>query len=156
MTTDSVTEDGPLVADGNVLTGSGGADLNGTDGVLDVAGADGANVTAISFGVTPGTLANPLAGTYGSLVLNASGSYSYTLNNAHGAVQSLDAGESLTETFTYTITDGDGDTDTATLTITINGTEDGVTITGLDGVGAEETVNENDLADGSSPNASAL
>src|SRR5205085_1785860 len=45
--TDSVKEDGPLVADGNVLTGSGGADVNVTDGVADTQGADGATVTGI-------------------------------------------------------------------------------------------------------------
>ncbi|MGH6780815.1 MAG: Ig-like domain-containing protein, partial [Sphingomonadaceae bacterium] len=36
---DSVTEDGPLVADGNVLTGTGGSDTNATDGNADVQGA---------------------------------------------------------------------------------------------------------------------
>src|SRR6185503_12642789 len=44
---DSVKEEGPLVADGNVLTASGGSDVNGTDGVLDIAGADG--VASISW-----------------------------------------------------------------------------------------------------------
>src|SRR4029078_3690632 len=36
---DSVTEDGPTLADGNVLTGSGGSDANLTDGVADTQGA---------------------------------------------------------------------------------------------------------------------
>ncbi|MEM9084860.1 MAG: lysis protein, partial [Pseudomonadota bacterium] len=35
---DSVTEDGPLVADGNVLTGAGGSDANASDGVADTEG----------------------------------------------------------------------------------------------------------------------
>ena len=153
---DSVAEDGPLVADGNVLTGSGGGDANATDGVADVRGADGANVTAVSFGATNGTVGSALSGTYGSLTLNANGSYSYTLDNANLAVQGLSAGETLSEIFTYTITDGDGDTSTTTLTITINGTDDVVTVNGLDGAGAEEVVNEDDLADGSSPNPAAL
>ena len=52
--------------------------------------------------------------------------------------------------------DGDQDTDSTTLTITINGEDDGVTISGLDGEGAEETVFENDLANGTSPDAAAL
>src|SRR3546814_8858730 len=55
-----------------------------------------------------------------------------------------------------TITDGDGDPATTTLTITINGANDGVTINGLAVPGGEEIVNEDDLPDGSSPDAAAL
>src|SRR5690606_36985609 len=121
---DRVTEDGPLVADGNVLTGSGGSDANSTDGTADVQGADGASVTAVSFGGAAGTLGGSTAGLYGTLVLNADGSYTYTLDNGLPAVQALDTGETLTEVFEYTITDGDGDPSTATVTITINGTND--------------------------------
>ncbi|MEQ8312335.1 MAG: Ig-like domain-containing protein, partial [Sphingopyxis sp.] len=102
---DSVTEDGPLTADGNVLRGLGGGDANATDGVADTQGADGASVTALA----GGSVGAPLAGAYGTLTLNADGSYSYVLNNAAQPVQGLSAGETLTETFTYTITDGDGD-----------------------------------------------
>jgi len=154
---DSVTEDSgsgesPPTADGNVLTGLGGGDANATDGVADTQGADGAAVTA----VTGGTLGEPFATAYGTLTLNADGSYTYVLNNQAQPVQGLAAGETLTEVFTYKITDGDGDTATATLTITINGADDGVTINGLDAEGGEVVVNEDDLADGSSPDAAAL
>ncbi|MDZ4271901.1 MAG: VCBS domain-containing protein [Erythrobacter sp.] len=154
--TDSVTEDGPLVADGNVLTGSGGTDANASDGVADVQGADGAMVSAVAFGATTGTLGSPLAGAYGSLTLSADGSYSYVLDNTNPLVQALADGDSLTEVFSYTITDGDGDSATTTLTITINGADDGVVINGLDVVGGEVVVDEDDLADGSSPDPAAL
>lgn len=153
---DSVREDGPLVADGNVIAGSGGGDANATDGNADVQGADGAHVTGIVFGETAGTVGAPLAGLYGSLVIQADGSYAYTLNNENGVVQGLDKNQTLTETFTYTLTDGDGDPSSATITITIQGSDDGVTINGLDGEGAEETVLENDLPGGSSEDAAAL
>ncbi len=153
---DSVTEDGPLTADGNVLTGTGGGDANATDGVADVAGADGATVTAVAFGTSDGTVGTGLAGAYGTLTLNADGSYEYTLDNDNPLVQGLDSQETLTEVFDYTITDGDGDTASTTLTITINGADDGVTINGLDLDPAELTVDEDDLADGSSPDAPAL
>ena len=153
---DSVTEDGPLVADGNVLTGIGGTDANTTDGVADVPGADGASVTAIAFGASQGTVGSALSGAFGTLTLNADGSYSYLLDNANTVVQALTTGQTLTEVFTYTITDGDGDTATATLTITINGTNDGVVLNGLDVDGGELVVDESDLATGSSPNAAAL
>ena len=59
-----------------------------------------------------------MAGSFGSVTLNADGSYSYALDNSLQAVQALDDGESLTDEFTYTITDADGDTSTTTLTIT--------------------------------------
>lgn len=153
---DSVREDGPLAADGNVITGSGGADANAADGNADVQGADGAQVTAIAFGEAAGTVGTALAGLYGSLLIQANGGYVYTLNNENGVVQGLDKNETLTETFTYTLTDGDGDPSSATITITIQGSDDGVTINGLDGEGAEETVFENDLPGGSSENGTAL
>ncbi|HEY1100488.1 MAG TPA: Ig-like domain-containing protein, partial [Myxococcota bacterium] len=146
---DSVSEDGPLVADGNVLTGVGG-------GTADSQGADGAGVVAVAFGANQGTLGNPLAGAYGDLVLTSAGTYTYTLDPSNPAVQTLAPGETLTEVFTYTLRDGDGDPAVTTLTIIINGADDGVTINGLDGAGAEEVVNEDDLFDGSSPDAAAL
>lgn len=154
---DSVTEDSgigenPPIADGNVLTGSGGSDANGTDGSADVQGADGATVTA----VTGGTVGQAFAAAFGTLTLNANGSYTYVLNNDAQPVQGLSAGETLTEVFTYTLTDGDGDTSTATLTITINGADDGVTINGLNVEGGELVVDEDDLIDGSSPDDAAL
>ena len=57
-------------------------------------------------------------------MLNSNGSYTYDLNDALPAVQALDTGETLIETYNYTITDGDGDTSTTTLRITINGAND--------------------------------
>ena len=64
------------------------------------------------------------AGVYGTLSLDASGHYTYILNNALSAVQGLGVGESLTDTFTFTVSDGHGGTATNTLTVTINGTND--------------------------------
>jgi len=159
---DSVTEDGPLVADGNVLTGSGGADANATDGVADTQGADGAAVAGVVFGDTDadlddGTTVNaPIAGTYGSLTIDASGNYAYTLDNANPLVQGLDSTESLTETFTYTIKDGDGDLAHTTLTITINGANDPVVINGINVEGPDLIVDEDDLADGSDTTKESL
>ncbi|MBS7724337.1 retention module-containing protein [Pseudomonas lalucatii] len=64
------------------------------------------------------------AASFGTFTDTGNGTYSYTLNNAHSAVQALDSGETLTETFTYSMRDADGDTATATLTITITGAND--------------------------------
>jgi VCBS repeat-containing protein len=136
----AVTEDTQLVATGNVLTDD---DSFGVD--FDVDGDD----LVVTNGGT-------IELTYGTLVLNADGSYTYTLNNDLPAVQALGVGQTLTDVYVYEISDGQGGTDSATLTITINGTNDGVTITGLTTEGADHTVFENDLPGGSSPDASGL
>ena len=138
------------------ITGSGGSDANTTDGIADTRGADGAAVSAVRFGEAAGAVGGSTAGAYGTLVLNADGSYTYTLNNGLAAVQGLDSNDTLTEVFTYTLRDGDGDTSTATLKIIINGADDKITIDGLSAQGPDLTVYEDDLADGSSPNAAAL
>ena len=58
-----------------------------------------------------------VAGYYGTLDLEADGSYTYAASND---ISGLDSGETVTDVFTYTITDGVS-TDTATITITIIG-----------------------------------
>ncbi|MCB6185431.1 VCBS domain-containing protein, partial [Leeia sp. TBRC 13508] len=98
----SVTEDTTLTATGNVYTSN------------DVIGGDGAPTAGA---VSPVTINL----TYGSLVLTADGNYTYTLNNNNSAVNALNDGQSLTDTYKYTITDKDGSTATADLKITING-----------------------------------
>ncbi len=66
--------------------------------------------------VTAGTF----VGTYGTLTLNANGTYSYTLNST---AQALDVGETVTDSFNYTITDNDG-SDTGALVFHIAGLND--------------------------------
>ena len=152
---DSVTEDDfsgeseSVSADGNVITGVGGNDANSTDGIADTKGADGASVTAVAFGATAGTVGGSTAGAYGTLTLNANGSYTYVLNNFDPRVQGLDRDDSLTEIFTYTLTDGDGDTRTTTLTLTIKGSNDIITINGLNINGPDLIVDDDDLPAGS-------
>ncbi|MBC7162525.1 MAG: VWA domain-containing protein, partial [Immundisolibacter sp.] len=143
---DSVTEDGVLTADGNVLTAVGGTDGNATDGVADTTGADGLGSIAWT-----GVAGSTVTGTYGTLTVGANGSYSYVLNNALPAVQALDAGQTLTESFGYTLTDGDGDSRPATLSITINGANDGPSIVTDSGnpQGAHDVVYEAGLSNGS-------
>ena len=68
------------------------------------------------------TVANPgtYVGAYGTLVLAADGSYTYTPN---AAAQALDDGEAVSDVFSYTASDGTA-SDTATLTVTVNGLND--------------------------------
>ncbi|WP_238474226.1 VCBS domain-containing protein [Pseudomonas cavernicola] len=108
----SVAEDALATLSGEVLSND-----------LHANGQPGAD-TPISFVAWGSTAAS-----FVSFTDTGSGTYSYSLNNANPAVQALDSGESLTETFSYTMQDADGDTDTATLTITITGSNDGPQIT---------------------------
>ncbi|MBO1518032.1 VCBS domain-containing protein, partial [Psychrobacter sp. F2608] len=96
----SVTEDTQLVASGIVTTN-------------DDFGVDGKGAPAVE--------AKSAAGSYGGFVINADGTYTYTLDNNNADVNALNDGETLQDSITYTMTDADGDKSTATLTITING-----------------------------------
>lgn len=97
----SVDEDGAPVS-GNVLA-------NDTD-------SDGDTLSV--------TNAGTLTTTYGSLVLNADGTFTYTLDNSNATVDALNTGQTLSDTTSYTIADGQGHTATAALNVTINGTTD--------------------------------
>ena len=128
------TNDAPVaVADVATAVEAGGvgnatAGTNPTGNVLtndtDVDAGDTKAVSAVAFGATNGTLGSALSGSYGTLTLNADGSYSYAVNNSNTTVQALNAGQSLTEIFTYTMRDAAGTTSTSTLTVTIQGTND--------------------------------
>ena len=63
--------------------------------------------------VTPGTI----NGTFGTLTLNADGTYTYT---PYASSQALAQGETVQDSFSYTVSDGSL-TDTGTLTVTLSG-----------------------------------
>ena len=56
-------------------------------------------------------------GTYGTLTVNADGSYSYAADQ--DAATSLSEGSSVTDVFNYTVSDGTA-TDTGLITITVS------------------------------------
>jgi VCBS repeat-containing protein len=91
------------------------------------------------------TDAGTYTGTYGTLTLNADGSYTYVPN---AAANGLAAGESVQDVFTYTASDG-GASDTATLTVTVNGTNDAPVITGGDFAGAVTELPDGDPGENS-------
>ena len=66
------------------------------------------------------------AGGYGTFTMTAAGVWTYTLDNANSAVQALNAGDTLTDSFTVTTIDGTPQV----VTITINGTNDAAVISG--------------------------
>lgn len=79
------------------------------------------------------------SGNYGQLTLDADGTYAYALDNTLLAVQSLAAGQTVTDTFVYQATDGMIATP-STLTVTITGTNDApVAAIPLTGQAATET-----------------
>ena len=107
------------VAEGSLLTVAAAAgvltnDTSGADGyaagggVVGVRAAGGDTTTAVTSGVNTN-----IVGQFGTLHLNADGSYTYQ-SNANSVTTTA------TDRFVYTIRDGDGDLSTTTLTITIN------------------------------------
>ncbi|OED54334.1 RTX toxin [Aliivibrio fischeri] len=69
-------------------------------------------------------------GQYGSLTMNSSGRWTYTLMNSLAAIQALGPNDTFTEIFTVTVTDSMGLESTDDIVITIQGTNDLPVITG--------------------------
>ncbi len=110
---DSRTTDEDTAISGNVLLNNGaGADLDADGDSLTVT-----EVQGISGFV--GSMATLASGA--QVMVNADGSFDYDPN---GAFESLNGGDTDTDSFTYTISDGRGGTDMATVTVTINGLTD--------------------------------
>jgi VCBS repeat-containing protein len=140
--------EGGVTTSGNVLQNQSHNGAPDEEARGDVVDTDN-NPTEIITVTNPGTY----TGTYGTLILNGDGSYTYTLDNDSEEVQALTEGQEVTDSFTYTITDGYNPQATpATLVITIFGSNDGpivrpsaiaVSDEGLEG-GILDTVGSND------------
>jgi VCBS repeat-containing protein len=105
--------------------GNATAGVNPSGNVLandtDVDADDTKTVTAIS----GGTLGVARAGSYGSIVLNADGTYTYTVDNSNATVQALrTSAQTLTDSFSYTMRDAAGVTSSANITVTVQGAND--------------------------------
>ncbi|PIE53998.1 MAG: hypothetical protein CSA35_08465 [Dethiosulfovibrio peptidovorans] len=99
---------------GNVTGNDTPAEAGNTIDVIGVAaGATGANAdTGVGTQIT---------GDYGTVTINADGSYTYVLDNANPDVSSLPSDGTLNDVFTYTVTDESGEIKHTTLTINITG-----------------------------------
>lgn len=126
-------------ATGNVLTND--ADPEGA-----TPSVSGIRTGTSPSGGTVGSVASPLAGAYGSLTLASNGTYTYTVNDSNAAVQALNSGGTLTDSFLYTVTDGTNST-TAVLTVTIHGANDAPTLT----AGGTASYTENGAAVAAAP-----
>ncbi|WP_339453543.1 retention module-containing protein, partial [Pseudomonas sp. EA_5y_Pfl2_R50] len=103
----NITDDVPrAVNDSNGTASESLLTLTGNVLTNDVQGADRVPTGPDAGPITAGTF----TGTYGTLVLNANGTYTYTLNTSDADFKALHGGGNGTETFTYTLTDADGDT----------------------------------------------
>ncbi|WP_137820285.1 retention module-containing protein, partial [Pseudomonas sp. 2FG] len=123
----SIAEDAVAAITGNVLDNDVSVDLP---------------ISFVAWGST--------AASFGTFTDTGNGTYSYSLNNANPAVQALDSGQSLSETFSYTMQDADGDTASASLTLTITGSNDGPQLSVDPGnEGGNDQVFEAGLATGS-------
>ena len=93
---------------GGVANSSGGSPATGNvlTNDTDPDAGDNENVTALSFGAVTGTLGTALAGPHGSLVLGASGDFTYTVNETDAAVQALrQSTDTLADVFSYIMRD---------------------------------------------------
>ncbi|EJM35219.1 beta strand repeat-containing protein, partial [Pseudomonas sp. GM24] len=136
----SIVDDVPKAVNDSNANSASETQLTLTGNVLtnDVQGADVVATGPNAGPITAGTF----TGTYGTLVLNANGTYTYTLNTNDADFKNLHGGGNGTETFTYTLTDADGDTSTANLVLNIHNNDDPVVLNGLDVNGGELTVYE--------------
>ena len=117
--------------------------ITGTNDAAVIAGVDTGNVTEDggALQVTTGTLTisdvdtgeeqftvDTVAGTYGSLAIDANGNWTYTLDNANADVQALPLSATLNDVVTVTAVDGT----THDVTITITGINDAAVVSGDD------------------------
>ncbi|MBV0881847.1 VCBS domain-containing protein [Noviherbaspirillum sp. L7-7A] len=133
------SNDAPVAVDDVASAAEAGGTTNVTPG-YDAAGnvlandtdvdniASSRTITAVRLGGvegsgTAGTVGSALQGSYGTLTVQAAGSYCYAVDNNNATVNGLAAGATLVEQFNYTVSDGSA-SDVAVLAITINGAND--------------------------------
>ncbi len=108
---------------GNVLTNDTDPDSSANGETKTVSG-----VVAGTAGSAVGNVTSSVTGTYGSIIIAANGSYTYTVDNSNATVQALrTSGQTILDVFTYTMTDAAGATSTTQITVTIQGANDAPT-----------------------------
>jgi len=117
-----IVEAGHLQA--GVATATGAVLANDTD--VDI--SDTHHVIGVAKGTATGTLTTgvgaTIQGTYGWLVLNDNGTWTYTLDDSNPLTDALAQGVHVSDIFSYTESDYHGGTSTTTLTIDVTGTND--------------------------------
>ncbi len=114
--------DDGISASGNVLNNDSGEGLELTgiefnNNIIDIP-SDGSNISIDS--------------QYGTLTINKSGDFTFIVDDSSEAVDALNEGDSLIDTFKYTISDGEHSEVTANLNITIDGRDDAPVINSIE------------------------
>ncbi|MDO6493074.1 Ig-like domain-containing protein [Cellulophaga sp. 2_MG-2023] len=91
-----------------------------TDGTPDY----GNNIFVSEVDVYPASVGSVYNTLYGSVTIQANGSYVYDVDEANSSVTGLKSGEALQDIVSYTIRDPDGYIDYGILTVTINGVDE--------------------------------
>ncbi len=134
------TNDSPVITLGATDSDTGAvtedAARTTASGQLSATDVDGTDpASSLDWSVDPAS-----AGVYGTLSVDASGQWTYTLDNSRLATQALAEGQPTTETFRVIATDATGTQDTHEVTIDVTGASDGAVIAGTDtGVVTEDT-----------------
>ncbi|MFB9985771.1 cadherin-like domain-containing protein, partial [Mesorhizobium kowhaii] len=118
---------GDATATGNALSNDTDADSSLGD-TLSINGAH-AGASALGVAFTPISGATSLVGTYGTLLIDVNGDYTYSLNDSDLDTQALAEGAAATDSFTYRLVDANGATATAQIDISIVGSNDAPTAT---------------------------
>ena len=152
-----VTESGAALESASA---SGTAGIGGTGGLAGDSDPDGDSLTISAVAGSAGNVGVAVAGTYGSLTLNADGSYTYNASNT-SAIDSAATGSHPIDTFTYTVSDGDGGTTTQTINITIDRppvvvTESGAAVESASASGTAGIGGTGGLAGDSDPDGDSL
>ncbi|HYC98083.1 Ig-like domain-containing protein [Brevundimonas sp.] len=139
VVSDGLTSSAPQTVEFAVEAGTAAAaDAGGTGETQALTVAAPAGLLSNDFAASGGTISvtavegqaanvgQPIAGDWGSLTVQADGSYVFT---PAAVARTLLEGQTGTDTFAYTITDSAGVSSTAILTITVNG-QDGTVING--------------------------
>jgi len=119
---------------GNIDLGSQNSDPSTVEGTLTWTDPDANDVLTANIvsSLESGGFGDSILGSFGTLVLNGDGSYTYIADQ--DKAKELAVGVDGIDTFTYTITDQLGESSSATLTITVTGMNDAPTVSSvLDG-----------------------
>jgi VCBS repeat-containing protein len=113
--TGAVTEDATLSTATGTLT------------VSDIDNGQTATIGSVNGAAFAGTFTS-FNGTYGTLGLNSNGAWTYTLDNARAATNTLAGGQQVTETFAVTASDPLGATGTGNIVVTVTGAADSLSV----------------------------
>jgi VCBS repeat-containing protein len=121
--------DAPTVSNGTgaVTEDATSNTATGTLAVSDIDNGQTATIATVNGTAFSGAFTS-FNGTYGTLGLNSSGAWTYTLDNSRAATQNLAGGQQVTETFAVTARDPLGATGSGNIVVTVTGAVDSLSV----------------------------